>query len=528
MQLLSQYFEAASQRFPQKVAIVNRGYRIKYEEYHQVVNEIAKGLIRLGVQRGDNVGIFLPNIWEYPVVFLACEKIGVSTVLINFRYQAQEFEYVLDDARPKVLFWVEQYLDKDFMNILGEIILKNPNIKKVVTLTPSERSIRLSSVSWPELIAQGKLISDAALSERSLGRSSADVVTIIYTSGTTGRPKGAMITHRVIISSLTTFQKRLGYDHNDVIGNFMPLFHAAGIFNGCTGALLGQLTMVLDHFDAGRSLSYIQEEKISFFHCVSTMVALQLNHPDFSKYDYSSLKKIYMGGGPCPPEILRQAQDKMGVKTIVGYGLTEAGSGSATTTLLDDPEELQLYSIGIPAEDLEVRIVNEERQEISRGQTGEIALRGPCVFKGYLNKPEETKAVLDENGWFYTGDMGWQGEDGYLRIVGRKKEMYIRGGENVYPAEIEFIVQKHPKVLYCAVIGIPDSIMSEEGRLYVVPKPGTGLNAIELMEYLKANLARYKVPKEIVFREHLPLTPLGKVMKKELIREAGGKWYKWG
>jgi fatty-acyl-CoA synthase len=305
---------------------------------------------------------------------------------------------------------------------------------------------------------------------------------------------------------------------NDVVGVFFPLFHAAGAIGGVVGCATLKATMVLDDFSPAEVLRYIQEEGITVLGGVAAMVAILKATPGFADYDLSSLRFLFMGAGPCPAEILKDVRELMGADTVVGYGLTEATMGNVTTTLLDDSEEHKLHTIGVPLPGVEIRVVDGNYVEVPRGEIGEIAIRGATVFKGYLNMPEDTAEVLDDEGWLYTGDLAFMDEAGYLHMAGRKKEMYIRGGENVYPSEVEEVITRHPQVMLAAVIGIPHPVYGEVGRAYVM-SPGGAVTPEDIKEWVAQYLADYKVPEEIVIRDMLPLTPVGKVLKKALEEE---------
>jgi acyl-CoA synthetase (AMP-forming)/AMP-acid ligase II len=299
------------------------------------------------------------------------------------------------------------------------------------------------------------------------------------------------------------------------VGVFFPLFHAAGMIGGVVGCAALKATMVLDDFSPAEVLQYVQDEGITVLGGVAAMVAIFKATPGFENHDLSSLRFLFMGAGPCPPEILKDVKELMGAETVIGYGLTESTMGNVTTTLLDDTEEHKLHTIGLPLPGVEVRVVDENRREQPRGEIGEIALRGETVFKGYLNHPEETARVLDEEGWLYTGDLAFMDEEGYLHMAGRSKEMYIRGGENVYPCEVEEVIVRHPQVMLAAVIGIQHDVYGEVGRAYVM-SPGGAVTPEEIKDWVAQHLADYKVPEEVVIRDMLPLTPVGKVQKKIL------------
>lgn len=511
--------DKAAQDYPDKTAIVHRGRRITYAQYLQEVESLARGLISLGLRPGERVGLLMPTVPEHAFAINAAIKAGGEAVLLNSRLQRKELEYLLDDSRPAVLIMSPFFRDTDFASMLAGPIAERPFIREVVLL---EESDLLPGITLEEVKGSG----DKGAGEELRRRQAADCedrsVVIVYTSGTTGVPKGAMISARNIKFNMEAWFSRLDVDANDVVGVFFPLFHSAGAIGGVSGCSAVKATMVLDDFSPAEALRYIHEEGITVLGGVAAMAAILMFTPGFEEYDLSSLRFLFMGAGPCPPEILRDVKEKMGAETVIGYGLTEATMGNVTTTLLDDSEEHKLHTIGLPLPGVEVRVVDEKRREVPRGEIGEIAIRGETVFLGYLNRPEETARVLDGEGWLYTGDLASMDEDGYLRMAGRSKEMYIRGGENVYPCEVEEVITRHPQVMLAAVLGIPHPVYGEVGRAYVM-SPGGGVTAEEIKAWVAEHLADYKVPEEVVIRDMLPLTPVGKVLKKELEEEIRGE-----
>lgn len=507
--------DEAAREFPDKAAIVHRGRRITYSEYLEEVDLLARGLLSLGLEPGERVGLLMPTVPEHAFAFHAVIKAGGEAVLLNSRLQAEELEYLLDDSRPVLLLMSPEFRGTDFAAVLEGPITDKPFIRQVVTLDDTDRFPHLT---WDELREKGRRLNGSDLERRLDSLDPDRTVTIIYTSGTTGVPKGAMISERNIRFNLDAWWQRLEVGQSDVVGVFFPLFHAAGAIGGVVGCATLKTTMVLDDFSPAEVLHYIQEEGITVLGGVAAMVAIFKATPGFEDYDLSSLRFLFMGAGPCPPEILKDVREKMGADTVVGYGLTEATMGNVTTTLLDDSEEHKLNTIGLPLPGVEVRVVDGNYVELPRGEIGEIALRGETVFKGYLNRPEETALVLDDEGWLYTGDLAFMDEEGYLHMAGRSKEMYIRGGENVYPNEVEEVITRHPQVLLAAVISIPHPVYGEVGRAYVM-SPGGAVTPEEIKDWVARHLADYKVPDEVVIRDMLPLTPVGKVLKKALEEE---------
>jgi acyl-CoA synthetase (AMP-forming)/AMP-acid ligase II len=460
----------------------------------------------------------MDNIPEHPIAFLAAENIGLTSVLVNNRLQAGEIDYILSNSEPRMMIVGERFVagehGADLRGLLEDRF--GPGTVLVVGEPPSSAAFRSTGIIGEE----ANKVSRERLEETEKGLGDTPV-TVIYTSGTTGQPKGAILTEKNIVFNLANWKKRLPADETrvGVVGVFFPLFHSGGMIGGICGCIIMQFTVVLADFDIENSLHLIGEHGINIMGAVAAMTALQLSHPRFDEFDYSSLEYLFMGAGPCPPEILKEINRRMGADVIIGYGLTEGTMGNLITTLQDDTEEHKLNTIGVPLPGVEVRLVDENRKEVSEGTIGEIALKGPTVFAGYLNNPDATRDVIDSEGWLHTGDLATRDPEGYYSIVGRTTEMYIRGGENVYPSGIEDVLKEHPDIMLAAVLGIPDSVMGEAGRAYIIKMPGSDLTEEDVISYCANHLADYKVPKDVVFRDMLPLTPIGKVLKKTLAEE---------
>lgn len=512
---IADYLRLAACECPDRAALICKGRAFDYREYEAEVGRLALGLLSTGFEPGDRIALLMDNCPEHPTSFLAAERIGLVSVLVNNRHTPEEIDYVLGDSNPRSIIVGSRFLSQETGSRLRSLLESRfePEMVFVVGPEPGASGFRpLSALKEPSSEA-----SEADLEglEEKLGRR--NPVAVIYTSGTTGRPKGAVLTERNIVFNLTSWRERLPEERDaEVVGVFFPLFHSAGMIGGICGGVINRFTVVLADFDLEESLRLIGKHGVTVMGAVAAMTALQLLHPNFEDYDLSSLEYIIMGAGPCPPEILREVKRRMGADVIIGYGLTEGTMGNLITTLMDDTEEHKLKTIGVPLSGVEVKLVDQERKEVPEDTVGEIAVKGPTVFAGYLNNPEATKEVVDSEGWLYTGDLATRGGDGYYRIVGRKSEMYIRGGENVYPREIEDALKDHPGVALAAVLGIPDEVMGEEGRAYVIKAPGSDVTEEDIKSYLAERLSDYKVPREVLFVESLPLTPVGKVLKKEL------------
>ncbi|MGQ9475916.1 MAG: class I adenylate-forming enzyme family protein [Actinomycetota bacterium] len=525
--LLFEPLERWAKERPDREAIVYGDRRVTYAEYDREVNKVAKGLLRLGVKRGDRVGLYIPNHPEFIFGYLACAKIGAAAVPVSWRFAPAEVKYILGHSDSRVVVMEPGFMDSDFIAKLNAVREELPELRQVVVIGGEEEVARIpGAISYDEFLVEGPEL-DQELAARKAEVEEEDVALQLFTSGTTGVPKAPMLTHRNLIeyvrgqvdASDITDDERLLMDipNNHVGGAVMAI--VSMLYNGST-------LVMLDTFVPQQVLQTIEKERITIVGQVPAQYILLFMQPDFDSYDLSSVKTAVISGAPVPPELVQQIKEKMGIIPYIGYGLTEV-SGAVTFTRQDFPLEKIATTIGIPNPGIEVRIMDPERREVPRGETGEIAIRGAAVMKGYYKQLEATAAVFDAEGFFYTGDMGYIDEDGHLHILGRKKEMYIRGGENVYPPEVEDVLMKHPKVLFAAVLGYPDPVLGEKGRAYVVPQPGAEVTEEELREYCRQHLAEFKVPDQVVFRESLPLTPLGKVHKhalyQELEEEFGGR-----
>lgn len=488
---------------------------MNYRQYNHRVGELARSFSAAGLEPGRRVALLMNNRVENPLTFLAAERLGATSVLVNNRLQPDEIGYVLDDSRPTMMVVGEEFVSGEAGSALRDML--GSRFEKGSVLVAGEPPPESSFRSFGE-IDNDEFRSGVYLPEGAPGPETP--VAVIYTSGTTGRPKGAVLNERNIVFNLTSWRSRLPEGREEaVVGVFFPLFHSAGMIGGICGSIVNGFTVVLQDFDIEGSLRAIDEHGVNIMGAVAAMAALQLSHPSFDQYDYSSLEYLFMGAGPCPAEILEEVNRRMDADVIIGYGLTEGTMGNLITTLEEDTREHKLHTIGVPLPGVEVRLVDERRRDVPDGTVGEIAVKGPTVFAGYLDDPAATAEVVDEEGWLYTGDLALRDEDGYYRIAGRASEMYIRGGENVYPAEVEEALKEHPEVLLAAVLGIPDDVMGEVGRAYVLKVPGSGLSEEDVKRHCSKRLADYKVPAEVVFRDSVPLTPVGKILKKELAEE---------
>jgi fatty-acyl-CoA synthase len=499
---------------PDVEALVFKDRRITYRDYDARTDETAAGLIRAGVKPGDRIGIYVPNWPEFIFTYLGAAKIGAITVPVSWRFTPQEISFILNDSGVTLVTAAPSFMGVDMAANLKAARESAPSLKTIVLLGETEAAAGWAT-PWADFVGQP----DGEVEAARRGVEPADPVLFIYTSGTTGVPKAAMLTHKNVITYTKSVIKASSFTKDDSILLDIPLNHVGAAVMGVITCLLpGAKLVLMDGFIPEETLKVIQAERITVMGQVPAQYSLQLLHPNVQQYDLSSIKTAIVSSQPCPTELLLEMKRRLGIFPINAYGLSET-SGTVTLSRRGDSEEKLTYTVGVPIEGVEVAIMDENGEVLPQGSVGEIVIRGDVVMKGYYNRPEEDKKVFDEKGYLHTGDMGKLDEDGYLMIAGRKKEMYIRGGENVYPPEIEEAISQHPSVFMAAVVGRPDPIMGEVGRAYIIPRPGTDPTEGEIKEFLKGRLANYKIPVDIIFRPTLPTTPLGKIKKLDLYKE---------
>ncbi|MGE5552407.1 MAG: AMP-binding protein [Betaproteobacteria bacterium] len=504
------------------------GIRWTYAEFRRACERAAKGFLAMGVEPGDHVAIWTTNRPEWLISQFALGKLGGVLVTVNTNYKVFELEYLLRQSDSTTLILIDSFKDADYIATIYEIC---PELK---TAAPgclrSERLPKLKNViylgekapagmfTWEELVAMGEGVSDAELRARQAALRCDDVVNIQYTSGTTGFPKGVMLTHRNIIADAKYIADCMKLTHQDRLCLPVPFFHCFGCVLGTLAAVTAGATMVpLDHFSPKKVMEVVQSERCTALHGVPTMFVTILEHPEFDQYDFSSLRTGIMAGAPCPEEVMRKVIDRMHAREItIAYGLTEAAP-VMTQTRTDDPLERRVSTVGQALPNIEVRIVDPvTNEEVPRGTVGEVVCRGFNVMKGYYKMPEATAQAVDQEGWLHSGDLGTMDEDGYVRITGRIKDLIIRGGENIYPREIEEYLYRHPKVADAQVVGVPSPVYGEEVMAFVRLKPGETANEAEIQEFLRARISRHKVPRYVRFVTEYPTTASGKIQKYKL------------
>jgi fatty-acyl-CoA synthase len=517
--------------------------RWSYQEYREQANAVAKGLLALGLQKGDHIAIWAANLPEWPLLMLGAAKAGLVLVTINPLLQAAEVEYILKQGDVRALFFMARVRNYDHLTTIRALTTPGPHNGEVT----SERLPRLSYVSlmgmppsglleqegWRptllrEVIAAGTPVSTAVLAERQASVTPSDPAILMYTSGTTGFPKGAMLTHDSLVNSAMVFGKRLepfaqreGLEMKDFHANVtFPFFHVAGSVAGLlTPLYFGYTIYPLLAFDPIKALQVISRERCHGSGGAPTMLLAMLQHPDFEQYDLSSLKVVVAAGAPVPVSLMEQVKARMAADVFIIFGQTE-GCG-ITATLADDSFELKAATVGKPLPHITVKIIDPATgQVVPVGERGELSYRGFMVMAGYYKMEDATAEKIDADGWLHSGDLATMNAQGYVNIVGRLKDMVIRGGENLFPAEIEQFLIRHPKVADVQVVGVPDAFFGEELLAVVRPSEGVQLTEPELRDYCRGQISHQKIPRYFQFVDSYPLTASGKVQKFVLREKA--------
>lgn len=507
-------------------------FRKTYKAFNEMVNETAKGLMSLGIEKGEHVAIWADNKPEWLISQFATAKIGAVLVTVNTNYQAMELEYLLKQSDTKTLILAPSFKGTSYLDILekvcpqletsdkGKVHSDNlPNLKNIIVLDNKSPKY---AYNWQEVVKAGNAVSTQKLNVRSGSLDPFDVINMQYTSGTTGFPKGVMLTHHNIVNNGNQITDCMKLTPADRLCIPVPFFHCFGCVLGILAAVSKGATMVLlEQFDPVAVLKAVESERCTALHGVPTMFIAELNHPEFDDYNVTSLRTGIMAGSTCPMEVMTKVMDKMGAKEItIAYGQTES-SPVITQTRTSDPIERKVSTVGKPHPNVEVKIVipgTSEEQE--KGLTGELLTRGYHVMKGYYKNPEATAEAIDQDGWLHTGDLAIQHENGYLEITGRMKDMIIRGGENIYPREIEEFLYQHPAVLDVQVVGVPDEKYGEEVLASIILKETEKITAEDIRTYCRGNIARHKIPQYVQFVSSYPMTASGKIQKFKLREDA--------
>jgi len=527
---LGQLFDEAVERYPENEALVyvDRDFRLTYREFSHVVDQMARGLLALGVQKGEKVAIWASNVPHWPALQLATAKIGAVLLTINTNYKKHELAYLLRQSEAENIFIIDGFRDTDYVQTLYELVpelrtqprgylasKEFPHLKRVFFLGQEKHR---GMYSLTELLALNGMVTDGQYLARQSGISPHEVVNMQYTSGTTGFPKGVMLTHYNILNNGYWVGENQKFTHLDRICLPVPLFHCFGCVMGVLGAVSHGSTMViLEGFNPLLVMTAVQAEKCTALYGVPTMFIAVLEHRLFSRFDFSSLRTGIMAGSPCPVKVMRLVMDKMNMREItICYGLTES-SPVMTQTRTEDDLRKKTETVGRAMPEVQVIVRDPDtKEQVPPGVQGEVCCRGYNVMKGYYNMPQETARTIDADGWLRSGDLGVMDQEGYLSITGRLKDMIIRGGENIYPREIEEFLYTMDGIRDVQVVGVSSKKYGEEVGAFVVLKDGYDYAPEDIRDFCRGKIARYKIPKYVAFVSEYPMTASGKVQKFKL------------
>ncbi|MBV9817394.1 MAG: AMP-binding protein [Solirubrobacterales bacterium] len=496
-------------------AIVFGERRLTWEQARRRARELACGLLAAGVRPGDHVAVWVPNHPEWVLLWFACSMVGAVVVPVNTRYKAEEVGFILGQSDAAVLVLVPEFAGIDYLAMLARLRgLQLPALRRVVVIGESAPA---DAVTLERFVADGAAVAPDALDATAAERDESDPTIIVYTSGTTGHPKGAVHTHRILRNERSIAQA-LDHDADSRVMNHLPFFHVGGGFTGILPPLItGGAMILMDQWDPTRAFELIEAERVTVLSGIPTHFIDLLGHPGRERYDVSSLRTGWIGGANNPPELIAGAIEKLGMDGLLPvYGMTETTSITCIPRL-GDPREVVIAGKGFPVSDIEVKVVDTDSgAELDAEAEGEVCQRGHHLMEGYYRDPEATAAVIDSDGWFHTGDLGVLDPDGYLSITGRKSDMFIVGGANAYPAEIESALAEHPDIQQAYVVGVPDQRLGEIGHAFVEARAGAALEPEAVMAFCRDRLADYKVPRRVEFVTEWPLTPTGKIQRFRL------------
>ena len=506
----------------------DRNLRFTYSQFNSRVDQLAKGLLYIGVKPNDKVGIWANNVPDWLTFMFATAKIGAILVTINTSYKSTELEYILQNADIHTLCLVDGYRDSDYVNMVFDLVpelkdsqrgnLKSINFPKLTNVIFIGPQKHRGMYNTAELILMGSHIDDSELDRIRKNTNCHDVVNMQYTSGTTGFPKGVMLTHHNILNNGYAAGECMNFTSMERLLVCVPLFHCFGcVLALCAVITHGSTMVMVENFDPLMVLASVEKEKCTALHGVPTMFIAELNHPMFSMFDLSSLRTGIMAGSLCPIETMNEVMQKMNMKDIIiVYGLTETSPGMTATRSHNSPE-VRATTVGYEFPNVEVKIINPETgKECLPDEHGEICCRGYNLMKGYYNNPEATENAIDQDGWLHSGDLATKTSDGFYRITGRIKDLIIRGGENIYPREVENFIYKIPEVEAVEVIGVPSKKYGEQVGAFIKLKAGREISQEAIQEFCRGKIARYKIPKFIFFVNEFPMTASGKIQKYKL------------
>lgn len=520
-------------QYPDEEALVSRhqGIRWSYREYQQEIENFATGLLAIGVGKGDRVGIWAPNCYEWCITQFATARIGAIMVCINPAYRLYELEYVLNKVQCKVIVAAEKFKSSEYLTMLNslapELAVAKPGLLRAEKLPHLRGVIRLGTQLSPGMFNFNEISQTGGDKERlqltqlESKLSPNDPINIQFTSGTTGSPKGATLTHINILNNGKIVGDGMELSEKDRLCIPVPLYHCFGMVMGNLACISHGSTAILpsESFDALATLQTIAEERCTAVHGVPTMFISELQHPQFDDFDLSSLRTGIMAGAPCPVEVMKRVIEDMHMdKVLIAYGQTETSPVNHMTSV-DDPIDKRISTVGKAGPHLEVKLVDEDNKVVPIGEKGELCCRGYSVMQGYWGDEEKTHESIDQDDWLHSGDIGIMGSEGYVQIVGRLKDMVIRGGENIYPREVEEFLHTHSGIQDVQVFGVPDEKFGEQVCAWIQPQPGLDLSEEDVRSFCEGNIAHFKIPFYIRFVESFPMTVTGKIQKFKM-REA--------
>jgi len=527
---IGQLLEQTARVSGDKEAVVyhDLGLRYTYREFEKLCREVARGFMSLGIEQGDHMAIWATNKPEWLISQFSTAKMGGVLVTVNTNYRRSELEYLLQQSDATTIILMEEYRGHSFIETLYEVVpelreskpgqlqsKRLPKLKNVIVLGENRYP---GTYSWDDVLKGKADVTEEMLDERMSNQSPSDVINMQYTSGTTGFPKGVMLTHSNLVNNGVNIAACMKLTNEDRLCIPVPFFHCFGCVLGTMACVSVGATMVpLEEFNPSDVLRTVAAEKCTALHGVPTMFIAELNLDDFDSYDVSTLRTGIMAGSNCPIEVMKNVVEKLGMSEItITYGQTESSPG-ITMTRTDDPIELRVSSVGRALPNVEVKIVDPiTGEEVPSGEQGELCTRGYHVMKGYYKNPEATQEAIDHEGWLHTGDLAVMDENGYCKITGRLKDMIIRGGENVYPREVEEFLYQHPAILDVQVVGVPDKKYGEAVMAWIILKEGETLTEEEVKEYCKGQISHFKIPRYVQFTKQYPMTASGKIQKFKL------------
>ena len=513
--------DAAAARFGPVEALVDDGVRWTFARLSDEAHRAARALMASGVGPGERVGIWAPNIWEWATAALGTYAAGASVVPVNTRFKGAEAAYVLDKAGARLLFTVTDFLGTDYAEML-ESAGRPEALGEIVALRgPADGG---AVVGFGDFLARADGTDEAERAARAAAVTPADAAHVMFTSGTTGKPKGAMLVHGAVCRTYRSWSEVVGLRRGDRYLIVNPFFHSFGLQAGILACLMAGATMIPHPvFDVASVMGRIPVERVSVLPGPPAVYRMILDHPDLESFDMSALRLAVTGAAPVPVSLIAEMRDRLGFETVLtGYGLTES-TGVATMCRHDDAPEVVSATSGRAIDGVEVKVVSPDGAEMPRGSPGEIVVRGYNVMAGYIDDPEATAEAVDSDGWLHTGDVGVMDAAGYIDITDRLKDVFITGGFNVYPAEVEEMMLEHPAVGQAAVVGVPDRRLGEVGYAFVVPAPGAERSDLAggmVEAWCRERMANYKAPHHVELTDELPRNPAGKVLKYELRQRA--------